>query len=132
MAQIFAHRSYHFPGAALQYITYLAWLLERADARGLACLRALDTQARTQMALVPDQYLTPVQLQHFVLSADARARDQEAAPARLSRLDRRSPAWHVGQICANFNRGMCPSPCRYGRRHVCQECEAPHHREQCL
>lgn len=128
VAQILAHRCYHFPGAAVQYIIYLAWLLERADTRGLACLRALDVQARTQMAMVPEQYLTAVQLQHFVLSADARSRPSEVHQVRPTRADIRSLAWTQSQICGNFNRGTCQTPCRNGRRHVCGECEAPDHR----
>ena len=124
VAQVLTHRAYHFPGAALQYIAYLTWLLERADARGLSCVRALDTQARTQMSLVPEQYLTPVALQHFVLSADARARDQEGTP----RSERRVPTGPTGQVCFKYNRSACQTPCLYGRRHVCNDCESPSHR----
>ena len=94
VAQILAHRTYHFPGAAGQYAMYVAWLLERSQNRSLPFVTSLDSQARTQIAQTPDTFLTPTVLQHYVLAADEKleppqqARGHRGSPHRGGRDER--------------------------------------------
>ena len=130
VGQILAHRTYYFPGAAVQYVTYLAWLIEQSQGRSLPFVMTLDAQARTHMAQTPGSFFTPTVLQHFVLAADSSVRAAASRTPRAGFPARASYGPPGQQICELYNDHRCWGPCPRGRRHVCSTCAAPTHRRR--
>ena len=118
VAELLAHRAYHFPGIGLQLTLYVAWLTRRSIGRDLADVRAADTKARELMATRPHQLMTAVDFDHVA--------ELSPLPAPAARQAAAPP----GSDCRNFREGRCQaSPlCPFGRHHPpCRFCRSGGH-----
>ena len=118
VAELLAHRAYHFPGIGLQLTLYVAWLTRRSIGRDLADVRAADTKARELMATRPHQLMTAVDFDHVA--------ELGPVPAPAARQAAAPP----GSDCRNFREGRCQaSPfCPFGRHHPpCRFCRSGGH-----
>ena len=122
VAELMAHRAYHFPGVGLQLTLYIAWLLRRSIGRSLLDVRTADTKARELMATRPTQLMTAVDFDHI-------AELGPAAPVTAPVSSFRSLT-----ECRNFREGRCqPGPhCPYRRQHQpCAICHSSDHHTDC-
>ena len=118
VAELAAHRTYHFPAAGLQLTSYLAWLMRTFGNRPIAETRAADAQAREVMAARPGVLYT-------ALDWDLLCKPG-AEPARPSAVRTRPPS---KTVCQNFLSGRCPyTPYPWQRPHsACRICRLGDH-----
>ena len=115
VAEIAAHRAYHFPAAGLQLTTYLAWLIRNYGGRPLREAQAADAKAREAMAANPRVFQT-------ALDWELLCRANERPPSPDTRRQRSA-------VCQNFLSGRCHvTPCPWLRVHpACRICRLGDH-----
>ena len=117
VAELAAHRAYHFPAVGPQLTAYLAWLLRTYGHRPLCDAQAADSKAREAMAASP-------RVLHTALDWELLCRPSEQ-PRQTA--DARQPRGAV--VCNNFLKGRCPNtPCPWRRLHpACRVCQRGDH-----
>ena len=122
VAELTAHRCYHFPAAGPQLTAYLAWLLRTYGHRPLAVVQAADAKAREAMAASPRVFHTALDWELLCRPGDL--------PRHTDDLARQSDGRRMrSSVCQNFLAGRCPiTPCPWHRAHpACRVCRLADH-----
>ncbi|KAF0292584.1 hypothetical protein FJT64_009398 [Amphibalanus amphitrite] len=97
---IATYRAYFFPGAAIQWLSYVLWLQGQAGDLPTSALRDIDVKARTHIARYHMEYQDPASLTEAIGQALAAPAVYAPAPAPSGRAAGAAPSSAPsGELC---------------------------------